>query len=218
MTGRSAPEVLPPSLRAWLGPVAALAALGVVVLGVLCAGHDKPGRGDRWIQPAVDGLLPPWRQVALAMDFLGAPAGAAILLAATVSGCLLLRTPRAAVFVVAGAGLSVGTATLLKHLVGRTIHGGNLSYPSGHTAFLTALALMVALLTTGRLGLGRAVGMLLVLGVALAAGVAMGWAQVALGAHYPTDALGGWCTGLAGASATAWIVDRAADAGPLKLR
>jgi undecaprenyl-diphosphatase len=146
------------------------------------------------------------------VDFLGEPVGAATLVVAAVTGCLLLRRPRAAVLVVAGAAMTVGTATLLKHLVGRTIHGdGNLSYPSGHTAFLTALALIVALLASGRLGLGRTAGTSLVLAVALVAGAVMGWAQVALGAHYPTDVLGGWCTALAVIPATAWLVDRLAD-------
>ncbi|RNG22215.1 phosphatase PAP2 family protein [Streptomyces botrytidirepellens] len=212
MTGRSAPAVLPPSLRVWLGSIAALAALVVVVLGVLYADDGEPGRVDARIAVAVYGVGPPWRHVALATDFLGEPGGAATLVVATVTGCLLLRRPRAAVLVVAGCGMTVGTATLLKHLVGRTIHGdGNLSYPSGHTAFATALALVVALLATGRLGLGRTAATSLVLAAALVAGAAMGWAQVALGAHYPTDVLGGWCTALAVIPATAWLVDRMAD-------
>ncbi|MEU5531689.1 phosphatase PAP2 family protein [Streptomyces sp. NPDC020362] len=211
MTGRSAPAVLPPSLRVWLGLVAALAALVVVVLGVLYAGHSEPGMVDARISAAVDGVQPPWRQVALAMDSLGEPVGAATLVVATVMGCLLLRRPRAAVLIVAGVAMAVGTATLLKYLVGRTIHGDNLSYPSGHTAFFTAVALVVALLATGRLGLGRTAGTLLVLAAALVAGAVMGWAQVALGAHYPTDVLGGWCTALAVVPATAWLVDRMAD-------
>ncbi|WP_328543326.1 MULTISPECIES: phosphatase PAP2 family protein [unclassified Streptomyces] len=214
VTGRPAPAVLPPSLRAWLGLIAALAALVVVALGVLYAGHSEPGAVDRWIiQPTADSVRPPWRRVALALDFLGAPAGAAALVVAAVTGCLLLRRPRAAVFVVAGVGVPVGTARLLKSLVGRTIHGeDNLSYPSGHTAFATALALVVALLATRRLGLGRTAGTTLVLAAGLVAGAAMGWAQVALGAHYPTDVLGGWCTALAVTPATAWLVDRVADA------
>ncbi|MBZ4017953.1 phosphatase PAP2 family protein [Streptomyces purpurogeneiscleroticus] len=218
MSGRPGPAVLPPSLRAWLGPVAGLAALVVVVLGVRYAGHSEPGRVDRWIvQPTADSVRPPWRGVALATDFLGEPTGAALLAVAAVAGCLLLRWPRAAVFVVAGTGLSVGTTTLLKSLVGRTIHGDdNLSYPSGHTAFLTAVALVVALLATGRLGLGRTAGTSLVLAAALVAGAAMGWAQVALGAHYPTDVLGGWCTALAVIPATAWLVDRTAASRRLR--
>ncbi|MFF0622177.1 phosphatase PAP2 family protein [Streptomyces sp. NPDC004296] len=211
MTGRHAPAVLPSSLRGRLGLIAALAALVVVVLGVLYADDRKAGMVDARIRAAVDGVGPPWRYVALAMDFLGEPAGSATLVVATVAGCLLLRRPRAAVFAVAGAGMSVGTATLIKPLVGRTIHGDNLSYPSGHTAFFTALSLVVALLATGRLGLGRAAGTLVVLAAALVAGAAMGWAQVVLGAHYPTDVLGGWCTALAVTSATAWLVDRVAD-------
>lgn len=215
MTGRPVPAVLPSPLRAWLGLIAALAALVVVVFGVLYAGRSEAGGVDRWIvQPTADSVRSPWRRLAVATDFLGEPAGAAMLVVAAVAGCLLLRRPRAAVLIVTGAATAVGTTTVLKPLVGRTIHGdGNLSYPSGHTAFLTALALMVALLAAGRLGLGRTAGTSLVLAAALVAGGAMGWAQVALGAHYPTDVLGGWCTALAVIPATAWLVDRVADAG-----
>jgi undecaprenyl-diphosphatase len=211
VTGRPAPTALPPSLRGWFGPAAALAALMVVVLGVLYAGDSRPGRVDARIRAAVDGVGPPWRQAALAMDSLGEPVGAVVLVGAVVTGCLLLRRPRAAVLVVAGSGLSVATTTLLKRLAGRTINGGHLSYPSGHTAFASALAFAVALLATGRLGLGRRAGASLVLAAALVAGAAMGWAEVALGAHYPTDALGGWCTALAVVPATAWLVDRLAE-------
>ncbi|WP_234543741.1 phosphatase PAP2 family protein [Streptomyces shenzhenensis] len=213
MTGRPARAVLPPSLGARFGLIAALAALVVVVLGVLYAGHSEPGRVDGWIiAPTADSVRPPWRHVALALDFLGEPTGSVLVVVVCVAGCLLLRRPRAAVLVVAGTGLTVGTTTLLKHLVGRTIHGpGNLSYPSGHTAFFTALALVAALFATGRLGLGRTAGTSLVLAAALVAGATMGWAEVRLGAHYPTDALGGWCTALAVIPATAWLIDRTAD-------
>ncbi|MGD9483921.1 phosphatase PAP2 family protein [Streptomyces sp. TRM70308] len=211
MTGRSARAVLPRALRAGLGLVAALAALVAVVLGAAYVGDSEPGRVDARVWAAVHGVGPPWRYAALATDFLGEPVGAVTLVGAAVTGCLLLRRPRAAVLVVAGAGTAVGTTTLLKPLVGRTIHDGHLSYPSGHTAFVTALALVAALLAVGRFGLGRTSGTLLVLAAALVAGAAMGWAQVALGAHYPSDALGGWCTALAVVPATAWLVDRMAD-------
>ncbi|WP_262057569.1 phosphatase PAP2 family protein [Streptomyces sp. STR69] len=205
--------VLPPSLRPRLALIAVLAALVVVALGVLYSGHSAPGAVDRWIfPPTADSVGPPWRQVALVLDFLGEPAGSAMVIVAGVVGCLLVRRPRAAVLVVVGAGATVGTTTVLKHVVGRTIHGpGNLSYPSGHTAFATALAVMAALLATDRLGLGRTAGTSLVLAAGLVAGAIMGWAEVGLGAHYPTDALGGWCTALAVIPASAWLVDRTAD-------
>ncbi|MFE6054080.1 phosphatase PAP2 family protein [Kitasatospora sp. NPDC056446] len=220
------PAVAPvPALRGWLGLMAALAASVVAVLGFRYAGEGEPGAVDARIQAVVDGVEPPWRYLARALDVLGEPVGAALLMAAVVTGCLLLRRPRGAVFAVVGVALAVGAATLLKHLVGRTIHGeGNLSYPSGHTAFATSLALVVAMLVTGHRGRtgagpgpdrgpgpGGPAAALLPLAVALAAGAAMGWAQVALGAHYPTDVLGGWCTALAVVPVTARLVDRAAD-------
>ncbi|MFJ2261429.1 phosphatase PAP2 family protein [Streptomyces sp. NPDC087844] len=210
---RPAPAVLPTPLRTCIASIAVLAALVVIALGAMYAGHSEPGTVDRWfVEPTADSVRSPWRGVALAVDFLGEPVGAAALILVAVAGCLLRRRTRAAVFVVAGVGVTVVTATLLKSLVGRTIHGpDNLSYPSGHTAFLTAFALIVALLAVGRLGFGRALGTLLVLAAGLVAGATMGWAQVALGAHYPTDVLGGWCTALTVVPATAWLIDRTAD-------
>ncbi|MFI5664021.1 phosphatase PAP2 family protein [Streptomyces sp. NPDC051684] len=207
--------MLPGALRAWLGFVAALSALVVAAIGVMYAGHSESGRVDRWfVLPTDDSVRPPWRGVALTVDFLGEPVGAAVLVVAAVAWCLVLRRPRAAVFVVAAVVLTVGAGTVVKSVVGRTIHGpDNLSCPSGHTAFLTALALAVALVAAGRLGLGRAAGASLVFGAGLAAGAVMGWAEVALSAHYPTDAVGGWCLALAVVPATAWLVDRVSDAG-----
>ncbi|MFJ6522663.1 phosphatase PAP2 family protein [Streptomyces filamentosus] len=210
--------VLPVAVRRWLGTVAVLAAAVVAVSGALYAGDSGPRAVDLRVWAAAGGPGTPWWDVAHAVDFLGEPAGAAVLVAVVAAGCLALRRPRAAVLAVAGPGAAVAATTLLKPLVGRTIHGGYLAYPSGHTAFLTALALVVALLLAGRLGLGPAAGAALVLGAALLGGGVMGWAQIKLGAHYPTDALGGWCTALAVVPATAWAVDRAAGpaggAGP----
>ncbi|MEV6756982.1 phosphatase PAP2 family protein [Streptomyces sp. NPDC051214] len=213
MTGRPTPAVPVPALRVWLGLTALLAAATVVALGVLYAGHSEPGRVDRWfVEPTADSVRPPWRYLALAVDFLAEPIGAAMVMIAAVTGCLLLRLPRGAVLVVGGVGMTVVTTTVIKPLVGRSIHGAdNLSYPSGHTAFITALALVVALLATGRLGLGRTAGALLMLAATVVAGAAMGWAQVALSAHYATDVLGGWCTALAVIPPTAWLIDRSAD-------
>lgn len=58
---------------------------------------------------------------------------------------------------------------LLKPLAARTINGDdNLAFPSGHTAFLTAFALALALLAAGRFGLGPTSGTVLALAVASA--------------------------------------------------
>ncbi|MFJ2742899.1 phosphatase PAP2 family protein [Streptomyces sp. NPDC087440] len=210
---RPATAVLPPVLRRWLGIVAGIAALVVAGLGVAYAGDSASGALDSWVMdPTADSIGPPWRAVALATDFLGEPVGAAALIAAAVAGCLLLRRPRAAVHAVVAVAVAVGVGKVLKYAVGRTIHGpDNLSYPSGHTTFLTALALVLALLVVGRFGLGRAVGLVVVLSASLVAGAVMGWAEVALSAHYATDAVGGWCTALVVVPATARAVDTVAD-------
>lgn len=202
--------MLHPPLRVPVGAMAVLGGLGAVLLGALFAGDGEAGVVDAQVWAALEGRKASWRHAALVVDFLGEPVGAALLVGGVVAGCLLRRCPYAAVFAVVGTGTAVGATTLGKPLVGRTIHEGSLAYPSGHTAFLTALALVLALLAAGRLDLGRAAGTALVLAAALVAGAAMGWAQAALGRHYPTDTLGGWCTALAVTPASAWIVDRAA--------
>ncbi|MEV6977532.1 phosphatase PAP2 family protein [Kitasatospora sp. NPDC093806] len=217
--GRPAPARLLPAPRGGLGLIAALAAAVVLALGIRYAGVGAPGSVDARVGEALDGPGPLWWDLASVLDALGEPVGATVLVAAVLTGCLLLRRPRAAVFTVVAVGLAVGLTTVLKHVVGRTIHGGYLSYPSGHTAFATALALVVTLLATHRRGRdgpgpgpGRTAGLLLLLAAALVAGAAMGWAQVVMGAHYPTDTLGGFCTALAVVPATGWLVDRTADA------
>ncbi|MFD9691402.1 phosphatase PAP2 family protein [Kitasatospora sp. NPDC059088] len=203
--GRAEPPLV--VLHGWLGLASGLAALVVVLLGAWYAGKGEPGPVDGRIQDAVYGVEPPWRYAARGLDSLGEPLGAALLVGAVAAGCLLLRRPRAAVFAVVGVALPVLAATLLKHLVGRTIHGdANLSYPSGHTAFLTAVTLVLALLAAG-----PNARPLPVLAAVAVAGAAMAWAQVALGAHYATDTLAGGCTALALVPPAGWLVDRAAD-------
>lgn len=208
---RSAPSALPVALRGPLAMSAGLATAVLVALGILHF-HESGLTGiDAAVLPAIDGVQPPWRYVALVFDFGGEPLGSVILVALIAGVCFLAHRVRTAVLTVLGVVATVVVTTVLKPIVGRTIHGEFLSYPSGHTALATALATVIALLLADRLGLGRAAAMPLVLGLALLAGLAMGWAEVALGAHYPTDALGGFCAALAVVPATAWLVDRVAD-------
>lgn len=186
-----------------MGVVALLAAVVVLVQGFVYAGVS----GGEWVAP-VYGLRGPLRDVALAIDFLGEPVGSTIVLVVLVGGFWWAGRRRSAILVLAAAGVTVGLTTLLKPLVDRTIHGDYLSYPSGHTAFATALVFVLALAAAERLQLGVVAGLTLVLGTSLLAGAVMGWTEVALSAHYLTDTIGGFCTAVAVVPPTAWAVDK----------
>lgn len=190
--------MLPPPLRAPAGVLAVLAALAVTVLGLSYPTFDEQA-------PAEHGVGQPWRTVALVIDFCGEPVGSAVLITALAVGFLAARRWRAALLIVAGPGLAVVSTMVLKPITGRTIHGENLSFPSGHTAFATAVALVLVLLAVGRRQGGASTGLLVFV---VPAGAAMGWAQVALGAHYPTDTVGGFGTALAVVPVVGWLADR----------
>lgn len=196
-----------PTLRRPIGITAILAALVVAVLAVHHSGDTAPGMLDRWVQTAVESLLPQPGRGALLVDLVGAPLVAVVLVGLLAGTCLVLGRRRLAVVAVVGLGLTGVVTTVLKPVIDRTIHGGYLAYPSGHTAAATALALIITLLVVDLLRAGRLPGMLLILAGTGAAGATMAWSQVALGSHYPTDTIGGFCTAMAVVPATALLVD-----------
>jgi len=207
---RTAAPAVPPELRRATAAAGAVAALVLATLAVLYAAGGALGGFDR-TEPAEDGIGPPLRPVALVIDFGGEPLGAAVLVATLAVACLARGRPRLAVLAVAGPAVTVASTTAIKHLVGRTIHGGHLAFPSGHTAFATALALVLALLVVDLARTGRRATTLVLAGTVTAAGTLMAWSQVALGAHYPTDTLGGFCTALAIVPPAAWLLDTAVE-------
>lgn len=177
------------------------------MLGLLFAGESTPSAVDRWVLETV----PDAHELAALIDFVGEPAGFAVAVTLLAAGCLASGRRRLAVLAVVGPALSPVVTTLLKPVAGRTINGDHLTYPSGHTAVATALAIVLALLVVDLLRPGRLVSALLVTVAAVTAGVAMGWSQVVLSAHYPTDTFGGFCTAVVVVTGTALLVDRWAD-------
>lgn len=194
---RSSPPALPLLLRLPLWVLAGIGVVVVVVLGLRYAGTSAATGLDASLMPVLFAPPEPLYQVAVLIDFCGEPVGAVLVVASLVAGTLWLGQARTAVVLVAAAGVSVGVTTTLKPLLGRTIYGDNLSFPSGHTAFAVTVGVTLALAVAGGMRLGAVTGTALVVAVALVVGAAMGWAEVALGSHYPTDTMGGFGVALA---------------------
>ncbi|WP_165949291.1 phosphatase PAP2 family protein [Kribbella turkmenica] len=103
---------------------------------------------------------------------------------------LSLRRWRDALFFTAAVGVVWAVNPLLKQLFGRSRpelwplppEVSEYSFPSGHAANTAALVGALVLIA-GRLPV-------LLLGAVLV--LIAGWAQLALGRHYPTDVLAGW--------------------------
>lgn len=210
----SARPALPALLRAPLGAVSALAAVVTVVVAVLLGGQSTGSPFDEWVLSAIGGPLadpsepftPAW-----IIGSLGDPVVAAVLVVILAVICWRMGRNRLAVLAVAGTASTGVVTTVLKPVIGRTINGPHLSYPSGHTALLTGLGIVVGLLLVDRFQTGRVASMALVLTLAVVTGVSMAWAQVALGVHYATDTVGGFCAALVLVPAVAWLIDRIAD-------
>lgn len=162
----------------------------LTVLAVLVADTTAPGRVDVALSAVVTGSTP-WRSAAFAVDWFGEPLG--VLLVVALVSAMLLATGRVrhVVVLVAAQGAVFVVGGLLKSVVGRTIHGDALSFPSGHTAGAAAWVLVVTLFLADVGGLRGPLRAVVVVLPALGAGLVAGWAQTVLSAHYPTDALGG---------------------------
>ncbi|WP_409183546.1 phosphatase PAP2 family protein [Amycolatopsis sp. VS8301801F10] len=206
---KTSPPALPVVLRTPSMVLAVLGFLTLIALGLRFAGHSVPSAFDAPLLPGPDLIGDPWWYFATAIDFCGEPLGATLILALVLGGCLLTNRLRTAVLTVVGCGLTVVVTSVLKPLTGRTIHGSYLSFPSGHTAFATALAVIGAYVLAGRSGRSAAVAW--TVGLAVVSGFLMAWAEVGLGAHYPTDTIGGFAVALAIVPVTGYWVDRLAD-------
>ncbi|GAB2659522.1 phosphatase PAP2 family protein [Kribbella swartbergensis] len=204
-------EVRPAVVAAVRRSAVPLMALGLVLIAVpalVYSGATRAGRLDRWMQSVVDHTPPGAYDATLAVDWLGEPVGRAVLVLATAALCLVLGR-RALAMTAVAASILVGVLTTgLKPLVDRRIHEGFLSYPSGHTAALAAVGVVLGLLLVDLLHAGPILGTAIVLVAGLIGGALMAWAQIALMAHYPTDTVGGVGCALLVVPATGLLIDR----------
>ena len=184
--------------------VLALAALGLFALLASAYGQDPVAAWDesvaRWVAThlpvAVEWLARPF-------SWLGGWIGVTLL---TVAAALVLLRDRAWLdvgFLVTAVLGSQITVALLKLWFDRPRPAldpavalpSSASLPSGHATSGAACLGAVAILTAERLPSQRARAWLWSL--AVAAGLAVGASRVALGVHYVSDVIAGWCLGAA---------------------
>ncbi len=207
---QTGPPVVPTALRIPMIVIASACAATLVALAVLYAGSTAPDGADRWARSTVLDLLPLDVGTAFRIDIVGDPRVVGVLMLVLTGICLWLGRRRLALVAVAGPVLTGVVTTVLKPVTGRTIHEGFLAYPSGHTAAVTALALVSALLVVEFLRAGTPAKMVFVVSVTSAAGGVMAWSQITLDAHYSTDTVGGFCAAFAVVTLVAVAVDRSA--------
>jgi membrane-associated phospholipid phosphatase len=205
------PTALPNSLRRAAAWVAAAAAVAVGALGVRYEGPSRSSHTDRVLDRAVQSSVPDKERLFSLIHYLGNPRSVIVLAGLLAVLAFVLSRRRLAVLAVLGPGLTGVATTVLKPVFDRTL-GGAPAYPSGHTAALTALAIVTALLLVSLIRVGTVWKAVLVGLAALGAGLAMAVTLTVLDIHYPTDTIGGFGTAVAVVLAAALVLDRVAEA------
>jgi membrane-associated phospholipid phosphatase len=194
--------------RRWAGALVACCAILVTVLGVL---FDHQTAADR-LDHVVDSPIITWfnghQGLAAWLAAPGSDVPAIGLSAAIVVVCLCTGRINGAVLAAAAVPAAVGLNDgLVKPLVHRT-YLGVLSYPSGHTATMSALAAALAVLLLVPPRPARASALRLLIPVAVCAlGVVVAVGVIALRWHYFTDTVAGAAVGTATVCGLALLLD-----------
>jgi membrane-associated phospholipid phosphatase len=191
--------------------VPALAAIGLAitaltVMSIRYADQDMPGRVDRFLDALIRDHFPA-EPAMQALAGLGNPAPAAVLVLTVAAAAAAAQRWSGALLAIIGTSAAVAlTELFLKPLIGR-LRFGHLTFPSGHTTAVGAVAVAAVILIGGaRWPRSRTLRVVGCLGaITLAAGVAL--SLVALRIHYATDTLAGSCVAVVTVLAVAFILD-----------
>jgi membrane-associated phospholipid phosphatase len=204
LRGRPDGDLLPAGVRGWaaLAVLLAAGALAVLVARFAGTGLDDMSRFDRaLLRPRTRG-----RTALEALTWIGAPQAVVVLALVAAAVAFWRGRRRLAALAVLGPGLTGTATTLLKPAIDRTIVGGDLAFPSGHTAGAAALGLLVAIALIGVLA-PSPLGATALLAASVVPAAIVGTGMVLLGAHYATDVLGGYATAVATVLTTALLLD-----------
>ena len=197
--------------RPMVGGVIAVAVGGMVALGYRYAGARGPGHLDNAIDRRVQQRLSGHPRLLLDLVDLANPATTVLVCAGLCLVFLLLHRWRLGLLVVLGPAICTGLVDVVfKPLFDRRLAGG-LSYPSGHTAAASSLAVVVIIAMTGpsRPNWPALYRLFLAL-VAVCGAVAVAAALIGGGYHYATDTIGGLLTAIATVLSIGLLIDAAA--------
>jgi len=196
------------SYRAWAGLALAACVGTVVALGLLFMGQTGPDGFDNAVDSPVVAFFGRRETLLLWLAAPGTLVPAIAVSAAIAVGCLAGRRLNGAALAVTAVPLATTLDdALLKHVFHRTYLGG-LSFPSGHTTTVTAIAATLAvllLIPPQRAGTRPARAALVAVACVLAAVVAA--AVIGLRWHYFTDIVAGAAVGLGTVCALALFLD-----------
>jgi membrane-associated phospholipid phosphatase len=192
--------------------VALITAITTAVLGARYAGVSSASRVDKVVDRHLTSRLGEHHLLIDNLVKIGSPIVVTALTVLLVATLLFRQWARAAVSAaLAPAVASATTEWVLKPIVERT-RGGSLSYPSGHTTGIFAVATVVVVLmldgTSPRL---PALARLLISVGALTVATTVAVASIASGHHYATDTIGGACVAFAIVLGLSLVVDAVAD-------
>ena len=193
--------------RPWVSASLAVCAVLVAVLGVIFGHQTAADRLDRTVDAPVITWFGHHPGLAGWLALPGSLVPMVVLSVVIAAACLLAGRLNGAVLAVAAVPVTAGLNDgLLKHLFDRT-YLGVLSYPSGHTATVFALAAAVAVLLLASPRTRIEPLRMLLAAVACALGVVVAAGVMGLKWHYFTDTVGGAALGVGTVCGLAFILD-----------
>lgn len=205
---RPGPVLLPARARRRAGLLLIVCVAVVAVLGVLFAHQTVADGFDRAVDSPVIGWLGGHYHLSLWLSAAGSQLPAVAVSAAIIIACLLTGRLNGALLGAATIPVSIGLDEhLLKPLFDRT-YLGSLSYPSGHTTSVFALAAtLTVLLLIQRRPVRARVLSVAIPAVACLTGVVVATGVIALKWHYFTDTVGGAAVAIGSICGLALILD-----------
>jgi undecaprenyl-diphosphatase len=205
--GAPSAPLIPPQARKTAAIVAGGCLTVVAALGIASVHQSHGDAVDRAVDSWIIGLHVP-EHVLSALSLLGDGIEMVALTAVLAVACLAARRLSGAALAIAGVLVAAAlTELVLKPLVHRTL-AGDLTYPSGHTTGLFALATVVAVVVLGsRSGRSRSAARVAAVIAAAIIAAAVGFAMIGLQYHYFTDTVGGAAVGIGAVLGVAFLLD-----------